>query len=137
MYGAVESWALTESQLHRMSVFHTTCLRRILGVARMDMVPNEELCARAGMPGMAELLSRHRLRWLGHLARMPDGRWAKQLLFAHDVPGGARRVGRPRAVWADSVRADLADRQGVLAGRNWYDVAQDRAAWQAVVTGRS
>ena len=82
--------------LHRMSVFHTTCLRRILGVARMDMVPNEELCARAGMPGMAELLSRHRLRWLGHQARMPDGRWAKQLLFAHDVPGGARRVGRPR-----------------------------------------
>ena len=136
LYGAAESWALTESQVHRLSVFHTTCLRRIMRVSRLDMVSNEELCSRAGMPCMAELLSRHRLRWLGHLARMPNERWAKQLLFSHEVPRGARRVGRPHMVWADSVRADLASRQSLLSGRNWYTVAQDRAAWQAVVAGQ-
>ena len=135
LYGAAECWAPTESQLHRMCVFHNTCLRRILGVSRLDRVPNEALFARAGVPCLSELLRRHRLRWLGHLARMPRDRWAKQLLFAHEVPGGVRRVGRPNRVWADSVREDLANRQGMLGGRDWYSVAQDRAAWQAVVAG--
>ena len=137
LYGAAESWALTESQLHRMCMFHNTCLRRILGVARLDMVSNVELFERAGMPCFSELLRRHRLRWLGHVARMPNERWAKQLLFAHEIPGGSRRVGRPHAVWSDAVRSDLTARQGMLAGQDWYTVAQDRAAWQAVLAGRS
>jgi hypothetical protein len=135
LYGAAESWALTDSQLHRLCVFHTTCLRRILMISRLDLVSNEVLFERARVPCFSVLLQRHRLRWLGHLARMPDGRWAKQLLFAHEVPGGSRRVGRPNRVWADLVREDLASRQGLLAGRDWYTVAQDRAAWHAVATG--
>ena len=85
---------------------------------------------------MAELLSRHRLPWLGHLARMSNDHWAKQVLFDHEVPGGARRVGRPYTVCVDSVRADMASRQSVLSGRHWYSLAQDRAAWKAVVAGR-
>jgi hypothetical protein len=111
------------------------CLRRILGISRLDLVPNAELFVRAGVPCLSELLRRHRLRWLGHLARMPNERWAKQLLFAHEVPGGSRRVGRPSVVWAGLVREDLANRQVVLAGRSWCTVAQDRAAWKAVVAG--
>jgi hypothetical protein len=86
--GAAVSWALTESQLHRMSMFHNTCLRRIMGIARLHMGLNGELFEGAGMPCLSELLRRHRLRWLGHVARMPNERWAKQLLFAHEVPGG-------------------------------------------------
>jgi hypothetical protein len=46
---------------------------------------------------------------------LPHERWAKQLLFAHTVPGESRRVGRPHAVGADAVRADLTARQGMLA----------------------
>jgi hypothetical protein len=135
LYGAAECWALTESQLHRMCVFHTTSLRRILRIGRLDMVSNEVLFQRAGAPCFSELLRRHRLRWLGHLARMPSDRWAKQLLFAHEVPGGVRRVGRPDRVWADSVREDVVCRQGVLGGRDWFPMAQDRAAWHAVALG--
>ena len=63
LYGAAESWALTESQLHRLCVFHTTCLRRILGVSRLDRVANEELFARSGVPCLAQLLRSYRLRW--------------------------------------------------------------------------
>ena len=67
--------------------------------------------------------------------KMPNKRWAKQLLFAHEVPGGSRRVGRPSVVWADLVREDLSHRRDVLAGRSWFTVAQGRAAWKAVVAG--
>ena len=132
LYGAAESWALTESQLHRVCVFHTTCLRRILGVSRTDHVSNEELFAQAHVPCISVLLRRHRLRWLGHLARMPANRFAKQLLFAHEVPEGARRVGRPHAEWGVAALADISSRQALLAGREWYTVAQNRAEWSHV-----
>ena len=79
------------------------------------------------------LLRARRLKWLGHLARMRDRRVAKQLLFADEVPRGARQVGRPQLVWADQARADLAIRREALRGRRWYEVAQNRQAWAAVV----
>jgi hypothetical protein len=135
LYGAAESWALTDSQLHRLCVFHTTCLRRIMGVSRLDRVTNEELFARSGIPCVSQLLRSYRLRWGGHLARCHDGRWAKQLLFAHEVPGGTRRVGRPNVVWADSFRADVAAKGPLLQGREWYTVAQNRVAWRAIANG--
>ena len=43
---------------------------------------------------MSQLLRSYRLRG-GHLARCHDGRRAKLFLFAHEVLGGTRRVGRP------------------------------------------
>lgn len=52
---------------------------------------------------------------LGHAAGMPSERWAKQLLCAHEVPGGSRREGRLQAVWADSLTINLAARQSMLA----------------------
>ena len=46
LYGS-EAWALTASQLERLEVFHRACLRRILGVRRLDRVSN------AGLSGLA------------------------------------------------------------------------------------
>ena len=135
LYGAAESWALTANQLQRLSVFHTTCLRRILGVSRLDRVSNQALYARAGVSAMEELLRVRRLKWLGHVARMRDQRVAKQLLFAHEVPGGGRRVGRPQLCWADLARGDLEARREQLGARRWFDVAHSRAAWASVVDG--
>ena len=135
LYGAAESWALTESQLHRLCVFNTTCLRRIMGVSRLDRVTNEELFARSGVPCVLQLLRSYRLRWGGHLARCHDVRGAKQRLFAHEVPGATMRVGRAKVAWADSLRADVAARGRMLQGRDWYTVAQTRVAWRAIAKG--
>ena len=135
LYGAAESWAPTADQLHRLSVFHTTCLRRLLGVSRADRVPNQVLFWRAGIPSMEELLRARRLKWLGHVARLGAERVVKPLLFARDVPGGSRPVGRPHLVWSDMARADLEARAGQLRGRDWYTVAMDKRAWASVVAG--
>ena len=55
----------------------------------------------AGVPGMAELLSRHRLPWLGHLARMSNDHGAKQALFGHEVSAypHPHRTGQLRRLW--------------------------------------
>jgi hypothetical protein len=133
LYGAAESWALTEAQMLRLAVFHTTCLRRLLGFNRLDRVENSQLFADAGIPSMEELLRAQRLRWLGHLARMPATRWAKQLLFAHEVPGApGRGVGRPHVVWADLAKADVEARRAELGNLDWYTCAQNRMMWQRV-----
>ena len=87
----------------------------------------------ARIPGMEELLRTQRLRWLGHLARMPATRWAKQLLFAHEVPGApGRGVGRPQMTWADVAKADVEARRSRLGNLDWYTCAQNRMLWQRI-----
>ena len=66
LYGAPESWALTATQRQRLDVFHTTCLRRIMGVRRSDEVPNEFLFMRSGLQAISLMIVKDRCRWLGH-----------------------------------------------------------------------
>ena len=106
-----------------------------MGISRVNMASDVSLLEATRMPSMGELLRERRLRWLGHLARMGAERFAKQLLFAHVVPGGRRRVGRPHQVWSDAVRADLTARQHLLAGRDWYTVSQNRNEWECIAKG--
>ena len=59
LYGA-ESWALSAHQTHRLNVFNTTCLRRMLHVKRSDHKPNAELYEEAGVPATSEATRKHR-----------------------------------------------------------------------------
>jgi len=138
LYGAAESWAPTQAQLARLDAFHTSCLRRMLGAGRRHpgMISNQEVYAATGQPAISELLRVHRLRWLGHAARLPDGSAVKQLLFATG-PGLAqlpaadrqRRVqGAPAMTWTKVVCEDLGT-VGIDV-RSWYEVCQDRPAWR-------
>jgi hypothetical protein len=106
-----------------------------MGISRLDMVSNVLLLEADRMPSMEELLRERRLWWLGNLARMGAERFAKQLLFAHVVPRGRRRVGRPHHMWSDAVRADMSARQHLLAGRDWFTVSQNRKEWEGIAKG--
>ena len=57
------------------------------------------------MPSIASTLLGLRLSWLGHIARMDDGRLVKRLLFGQQ-PGGRRR-GAPRATLRRTFQADI------------------------------
>ena len=83
MYGAAATWALTGRQLQRASAFHNNCLRRLLRAQRRhpNMISNQELYATTQQPPLEALLVKHRLRLVGHAARMGDATAAKQLLF--------------------------------------------------------
>ena len=74
---------------------------------------------------MEELLRKHRLRWLGHVARMNDQRLPKQMLFGElkksRPPHGVRRR------WQDLVLADVTT-TGI---KDWYTSAQERGEWAA------
>ncbi len=69
------------------------------------------------------LLQGKRLRWLGHVFRMPDNRLPKKLLFGQVK--GLRPPGRLRSSFNDVA---LRDCQKCQIGRPYRD-AQDRLLW--------
>ncbi|XP_019625432.1 PREDICTED: uncharacterized protein LOC109470795 [Branchiostoma belcheri] len=93
LYGS-EAWTLYSHQERRLNAFHMRCLRRILGISWQDRVPNKDVLTQAGMTSMYALLSQRRLRWLGHVSRMDDGRIPKDVLYG-ELATGARPAGRP------------------------------------------
>ena len=76
---------------------------------------------------MADVVPKHRLRWLGHVAHMPDNQLPKRLLFG-ELPPPRPRCG-PRKHWRDVIMADLSTIG--LQESSWYDTAQDRKLWWA------
>ena len=63
MYGAAESWALTEAQGAQLETFHNGCLRQMMGLHRGPDGPSTaELLARTGQANMADHMRRHRVR---------------------------------------------------------------------------
>ena len=93
-----------------------------------ERITSKELAERFGMTeSMAEILRKHRLRWLGHIARMDDNRMPKQLLFGELVR--PRPSHGPKRRWRDLSAGDV-----LVAGLGgtWYEVAQDRREWEYI-----
>ena len=98
-----ESWTSYAAQERRLNTFHLRCLRRILGIKWQDRIPNTDVLEQAGLPTIFTLLSQRRLRWLGHVRRMEDGRIPKDLLYG-ELSEGSRPRGRPRLRFKDTCK---------------------------------
>ena len=105
LYGS-ETWTTYARQERRLNSFHMRCLRRILGISWEDKVPNTEVLSRANLPTMFTLLRQRRLRWLGHVHRMDDGRIPKDLLYG-ELAAGKRKTGRPQLRFKDVCKRDM------------------------------
>ena len=66
-----------------------------------------------------------RLRWVGHVVRMEEGRRALKILIG--TPTGNIPLGRPRHRLEDNIRMDL--KEICINTRNWVDLTQDRDYW--------
>ena len=80
LYGS-ESWTTYAGQEKRLNSFHLRCLRRLLQIKWQDRVTNTEVLQRADIPSLFALLSRKRLKWLGHVRRMDNGHIPKGMLY--------------------------------------------------------
>ena len=125
---ACETWSLTKEQERMLLVFEHKILRRILGRVRDEngewrIRHNAELRELTGLAPITSFVRAQRLRWAGHVARLPDGSMTKEV--ARGTPFGPRPPGRPRSRWADNVRADLAALD-VPNPEDWWNLAQDQ-----------
>ena len=73
LYGS-EVWSTTKGQMKRFEVFHQRCLRKILRIKWSHFVTNDEVLNRAKIKNINIFISAARLRWLGHVIRMPEDR---------------------------------------------------------------
>ena len=90
-----------------------------------DKVTNKVVLEKAGIPSLYTLLKQRRMRWLGNVTRMKDGRIPKDLLYG-ELATGKRPTGQlqlcKRDLQALGINTD-----------SWEVTATDRDAWRHTV----
>ena len=130
IYGA-ESWALKQADRSRLEAFEMRCLRVILGVHLMDRVRNEEIRSRLNITtSICEAIKERRLKWFGHVARMPPDRLPFQA-YKNDFHK-RRPPGRPPTRWKDQVEKDLG-----IPLHEAEQQAQGRTEWRRMTRRRA
>jgi hypothetical protein len=91
--------------------FETRVLRRIVGPKRDEVtgewrkLHNEKLNDLYSSPTIVRVIKSRRMRWVGNVARMGEGRCVYSVLVGK--PEVKRPLGRPRHRWEDNIRMDL------------------------------
>ena len=69
VYGS-ETWAMKVEDMRRLERAERMMVRWMCGVTLKERKHSEELLARLGIEGVAEIVRRGRLRWYGHVERL-------------------------------------------------------------------
>lgn len=127
-YGS-EYWAYTQALAHKIQSFHNKCVRRMCRVTlkhtHKHRITASSLEERLGLRDIQTMLDDHRLRWIGHVARMPQQRLPRRMLTAWVAK--KRPVGRPRQATAHCYLDTL---RRADAGTKWVAHAQHRDEWR-------
>jgi hypothetical protein len=118
---------------HRLRFFENRVLR-ILGPKREEdtswrNLHNDELHSLYSSPNIVRVFKSGRMRWVGHVARIGEGRGIYKVLVGRPESKGP--LGRPRRRWEDNIKMDL--REIGIDGTSCIQLAQDRVQWRAFV----
>lgn len=134
LYGS-ECWTLLKRHTRKLDVFHHRCIRIILGISNHEQwskhITMREIRRKWGDDDTASTkVAQRRLQWLGHLARMPDSRVPKSVLFGW-LCKPRPRCG-PKKRWRDVIRQDLKVIE--VEEDKWYDeaITSSRAKWRTL-----
>ena len=124
LYGC-QSWRVSKDDMNKLDVFQTKFLRRTCNIFWPNKISNEDLYRRTNSP-ISTQIQKHRLRWLGHVLRMPQDSIPKVAL--RWTPTGKRNRGRPKTIWRRTITTELSD-IGLTMGEAQV-IAQDRHRWR-------
>ena len=129
-----ESWTTYARQERILNTFHLRSIRRILGISRKDRVSNDEVLSRAGHLSMYTLLRQRRLRWLGHVHRMNDGRIPKDTMYG-ELASRKRTTGRTRLPYKAVCMRDMKALD--IDAASWEGLAADPTRWRSTLINTS
>ena len=141
----VETWPVTEEQVKKLETMQMYCIRRICGYKLWGTESNAEIRAKHDIPAIQNLVRYHRLRWFGHVVRMPPHMEKSEVQSAPRLPkqvlygwvDGKRHVGRPKKTWMETLREDVLAISRLKNVRGafirWETLCLDRDAWRDLI----
>jgi hypothetical protein len=142
LYGC-ETWSLRAEDLRRLQVFDHRCLRSMAGIGWHKRIRNEVIRKRvfgdATGTSLEECIQHHKLRWLGHVLRMPSYRLPRKVLFSVPNSEWRKTRGGQRVTWQKGMKETTKSLGAVGAARlpgwgprdppcAWLETLQDMAA---------
>ncbi|PVD26796.1 hypothetical protein C0Q70_14474 [Pomacea canaliculata] len=116
-YGS-QSWKMSKIICHKLDVFQTRCLRRILNIFWPNTITNEELHRRTETESITTQVQQRRWRWIGHVLRQQTA----------DLSTVALRWtpdGRPKETWRRTVEREM-------KGKGWTQGHLERVSETSV-----
>jgi hypothetical protein len=127
VYGS-ETWATKVEDVNRLVRAERLMVRWMRGVSLKDRIHREELhvLELLGITSVADVVRRGRLRWFGHVERMPGDDWVFAYRLMNVEGANTRGVVEEleRRRWQKCVNEDLT-KVGLMG-----EAAQDRAGWR-------
>jgi hypothetical protein len=108
-----QTWTLNKAQKQKITTTEMKCLRRAAGKTIRDKIRNEEIRKVVGATPVNDFINQQRIRWFGHLVRMPV---TQPALRAYNTRcTGSRPRGRPRKRWINEVADHLHENNTTIA----------------------
>ena len=105
---ACETLTVYQRHAKKLNHFHLSCLRKLLKIRWEDKIQDTEVLKKAKMQSVHILLKLVKLRWTGHVTRMPDERLPMIVLYG-ELQEGKRSQGGQRKRYKDTLKASLKD----------------------------
>ena len=108
--------------------------RGLLGIRRMDRVPNARIRELCGVKkGIDERIDEGVILWFGHVERMKRNMTAERVYVRECAV--SRSVGRPRKRWIDTVKECFFEKKFGCQAK--WRIVKDRSEWRWFVRGNS
>ena len=105
-----------EKEMSRIRAVQMDNLRSLLGVRRMERIPNARIRESCGVTkGADERIDAGVPRWFDHVERMEINRIAKRFYVGECA--GSRTVGKPQKRWTDTIKDFKKKRFGCQANK--------------------
>lgn len=121
VYGS-ETWSLTNETASKLRTAQHGMERQMLGITKWDRKKLSWIRSKSRVNDVVAEAVKRKWNWAGHLARLPNYRWAKRITEWYPRDGKRERR-RPNRRWADDIKK--------IAGHNWLRLARDRTAWKS------
>ncbi|KAJ8036935.1 hypothetical protein HOLleu_17604 [Holothuria leucospilota] len=118
-----EVWSLTKTQEHAIDVFQRSLLGGMLRISWPYTLSNDVLYERTGAKPWSENITMRRMKWVGHLLRLPAETPARQALQE-----SLRPTSRVNSDIRD-IRPDLH-----LGSDSLAELKSDRRMWRAIIS---
>ena len=135
LYGC-ESWVISKDMEERINAFATSCYRIMLGIKRVDRIPNATVYNLTGTKPLIVQVRTRQLKFLGHVLRLTDDEPIREYAL-YIPPHGGRKPGRPRILYLQYIQHLMGDFDGMMLPNVVVNSAQDRSFWRKLVVACS